>query len=117
MRVCHSVSFFSHATDIPVIGRAHDVPPERTWLHFYKWSKEFGPIYKHDLFGTTHVWISSDEIAKDILAKQGSIFSDRPLIDNLPINKTGGEYLPLLGENGMCTESLIAIYNVTKISV
>lgn len=85
--------------NIPVIGRAHDVPPERTWLHFYKWSKEFGPIYKHDLFGTTHVWISSDEIAKDILAKQGSIFSDRPLIDNLPINKTGGEYLPLLGEN------------------
>jgi hypothetical protein len=92
--------FFSQPTDLPLIGRVHGVPAERTWLHFYKWSKEFGPIYKHDLFGTTHVWISSDKIAKDILAKQGSIFSDRPLIDNLPINKTGGEYLPLLGENG-----------------
>jgi hypothetical protein len=92
--------FFSQAIDFPLIGRVHDVPPERTWLHFYKWSKEFGPIYKHDLFGTTHVWISSDEIAKDILSKKGAIMSDRPLIDNLPINKTGGEYLPLLGENG-----------------
>jgi hypothetical protein len=86
---------------LPFIGRVHDVPPERTWLHFYKWAKEFGPIYRHELFGTTHVWISSEDIAKDLLAKQGSIFSDRPLINNLPINKTGGEYLPLLGENGM----------------
>lgn len=85
---------------LPIIGRVHDIPAERTWLGFYRWAKEFGPIYKHELFGTTHVWISSEQIAKDLLAKQGSIFSDRPLIDNLPINKTGGEYLPLLGENG-----------------
>jgi hypothetical protein len=86
---------------LPFIGRVHDVPAERTWLHFYEWSKVFGPIYKHELFGSTHVWISSDAIAKEILAKRGSIFSDRPLIHNLPINKTGGEYLPLLGDNGM----------------
>lgn len=72
------------------IGRVHDIPKERTWLGFYEWAKEFGPIYKHELFGSTHVWISSEHIAKDLLAKQGSIFSDRPLIDNLPINKTGG---------------------------
>jgi hypothetical protein len=39
-------------------------------------------------------------MAKDLLAKQAAIMSDRPLINNLPINKTGGEYLPLLGENG-----------------
>ena len=86
---------------LPFVGRVHDVPPERTWFKFYEWSKEFGPIYRHELFGTTHVWISSDDISKDLLAKQGGIFSDRPLITNLPINKTGGEYLPLLGENGI----------------
>jgi len=86
---------------IPFIGRVHDIPPERTWLHFYRWSQQFGPIYRHELFGTTHVWITSEEIAKDLLAKQASIFSDRPLINNLPINKTGGEYLPLLGANGV----------------
>jgi len=88
-------------TGLPLIGRAHDIPSEMTWLHFYKWAIEFGPIYKHELFGTTHVWISSEQVAKDLLSKQASIFSDRPLITNLPINKTGGEYLPLLGENGM----------------
>ncbi|KAG0648686.1 Cytochrome P450 monooxygenase psoD [Hyphodiscus hymeniophilus] len=84
---------------LPFIGRVHDIPPERTWLHFYKWSKQFGPIYRHELFGTTHVWISSEEVAKDLLAKQSSSFSDRPVVNNLPISKTGGEYLPLLGEN------------------
>ncbi|KAH8600622.1 cytochrome P450 [Bisporella sp. PMI_857] len=85
--------------NLPLIGRVHDLPTERTWLHFYKWAKEFGPIFKHELFGTTHVWIASEQIAKDLLAKQAAVFSDRPLINNLPINKTGGEYLPLLGEN------------------
>jgi len=86
---------------LPIIGRLHDIPHERTWLHFFKWAQEYGPIYKHELFGTTHVWISSETVAKDLLAKQAAIMSDRPLINNLPINKTGGEYLPLLGENGM----------------
>lgn len=85
---------------MPFIGRLHDIPSTKTWLHFYKWSKEFGPIYKHELFGTTHVWITSERIAKDLLSKKGAVFSDRPLISNLPINKTGGEYLPLLGHNG-----------------
>jgi hypothetical protein len=89
---------------IPLIGRVHDIPTERSWLQFYKWATEFGPIYKHELFGITHVWISSEQVAKDLLAKQGAVFSDRPLINNLPINKTGGEYLPLLGENGMLQE-------------
>ena len=93
--------YINRYAGIPLIGRIHDVPPERTWLQFYKWSKEFGPIFKHELFGTTHVWISSEKIAQDLLAKQSATFSDRPLINNLPINKTGGEYLPLLGKNGM----------------
>jgi hypothetical protein len=73
---------------------------EKTWLHFYKWSKEFGPIYRQEMFGTTHVWISSEGVAKDLPSRRGTIFSDRPVIHNLPINKTGGEYLPLLGDPG-----------------
>jgi hypothetical protein len=34
-------------------------------------------------------------------SRRGNIFSDRPVIDDLPINKTGGKSLPLLGEIGM----------------
>lgn len=98
-----NVGLATNAIGIPLIGRVHDVPAEKTWLHFYKWAQKFGPIYKHEMFGTTHVWMSTEEVAKDLLARQGSIFSDRPMIHNLPFNKTGGEYLPLLGENGTCS--------------
>lgn len=98
---CNVLVLTNSEIGFPLIGRVHDIPAERTWLGFYEWAKEYGPIYKHELFGNTHVWISSEQVARDLLAKQHAIFSDRPLIDNLPINKTGGEYLPLLGENGM----------------
>lgn len=106
----HNTYVLTESVGMWFIGRVHDIPKERTWLGFYKWAKESGPIYKHELFGSTHVWISSEQIAKDLLSKQGTIFSDRPLIDNLPINKTGGEYLPLLGENGTLDSFLFVRY-------
>ncbi|PSS27675.1 hypothetical protein M430DRAFT_46746 [Amorphotheca resinae ATCC 22711] len=28
---------------LPIVGRVRDIPTETTWLHFYGWSKEFGP--------------------------------------------------------------------------
>lgn len=54
-----------------------------------------------EIFGTVHVWIASEQIANDLMAKRGSIYSDRPTIPNLPDNRTSGDYLPLLGRNGM----------------
>ncbi|KAH8678862.1 cytochrome P450 [Tricladium varicosporioides] len=84
---------------LPFIGRVHDVPSEATWLKFWEWSKEYGPIYQMEIFGTVHVWIASEQIANDLMAKRGSIYSDRPTIPNLPDNRTSGDYLPLLGRN------------------
>ncbi|KAI0201350.1 cytochrome P450 [Astrocystis sublimbata] len=83
----------------PIVGRIHDVPAEATWLKFYEWSKEYGPIYQSELFGTTHVWISSEQIAIDLLSRRAAIYSDRPQIPNLPDNKTSGDYLALTGRN------------------
>lgn len=57
-----------------------------------------------EIFGSIHVWISSEQIANDLLAKRGSIYSDRPLIPNLPDNRTSGDYLALLGNNGKSTK-------------
>ncbi|KAK3985246.1 putative cytochrome P450 E-class, group I [Cladorrhinum sp. PSN332] len=82
---------------IPFIGRVHDVPEEASWVKFYEWSKEFGPIYQMEIFGTVHVWISSEKIAHDLLSKRAAIYSDRPQIPNLPDNRTSGDYLALLG--------------------
>ena len=53
-----------------------------------------------EIFGTVHVWISSERVAHDLLSKKANIYSDRPLIPNLPDNRTSGEYLALMGRNG-----------------
>ncbi|KAL0932328.1 cytochrome p450 [Colletotrichum truncatum] len=82
---------------LPLIGRVHDVPAEATWLKFYEWSKEFGPIYQNEMFGSVHVWISSEQVAHDLLGRRNVIYSDRPMIPNLPDNRTSGDYLALLG--------------------
>ncbi|KAK4097601.1 cytochrome P450 [Parathielavia hyrcaniae] len=82
---------------LPFIGRIHDIPDNATWLKFYEWGQQYGPIYKMEIFGTVHVWISSEQIANDLLSKRASIYSDRPVIPNLPDNRTSGEYLALLG--------------------
>lgn len=84
----------------PVIGSVPDVPEELGWIKFSEWGKEFGPIYQCNLAGTNHVWISSDTIAKDLLAKKAAIYSDRPHIPALlEDNRSSGQYLPLMSKN------------------
>ncbi|KAI0872055.1 cytochrome P450 2C3 [Hypoxylon argillaceum] len=83
----------------PIVGRVHDVPSESSWLKFYDWSKEYGPIYQTESFGTVHVWISSEQVAHDLLSRRAAIYSDRPQIPNLPDNRTKGDYLALTGSN------------------
>ncbi|KAK3681758.1 cytochrome P450 [Podospora appendiculata] len=82
---------------IPYIGRVHDVPANTPWLKFHEWSKTYGPIFQTEMFGMTHVWISSEQVAHDLLSKRALIYSDRPMIPNLPENRTSGDYLALLG--------------------
>ena len=54
------------------------------------------------IFGVNHVWISSERVAKDLLEGQRSVHnSDRPAIRNVVDSKGSGDYLPLLGHNGM----------------
>ena len=78
-----------------------DVPEKNSFVKFYEWSKEYGPIYNVDLAGSNHVWISSDQISRDLLAKKGAIYSDRPHIPALlDDNRTSAQYLPLLSKNG-----------------
>src|SRR6201995_6184095 len=87
---------------LPIIGSVHKVPEKLGWIKFADWGKQYGPIYQVNLAGHNHVWISSDEIARDLLSKKGAIYSDRPhipaLIDD---NRTSAQYLPLLSKNGM----------------
>jgi hypothetical protein len=89
------------ASGYPIIGSVPDVPEKNGFIKFAEWGKEYGPIYQVNLAGSNHVWISSDQISKDLLAKKAAIYSDRPhipaLIDD---NRTSAQYLPLLSRNG-----------------
>lgn len=86
----------------PIVGSVPDLPEKNSFITFADWGKIYGPIYQVNLAGSNHVWISTDEIARDLLAKKGAIYSDRPhipaLIDD---NRTSAQYLPLLSKNGM----------------
>ncbi|KAF2738379.1 cytochrome P450 [Polyplosphaeria fusca] len=84
----------------PIVGSVPDVPEKNSFIKFADWGKEYGPIYNVNLAGHNHVWISSDQISKDLLAKKGAIYSDRPHIPALlSDNRTSSQYLPLLSKN------------------
>ncbi|KAI8937455.1 hypothetical protein NX059_005177 [Plenodomus lindquistii] len=84
----------------PIIGAIPEVPEKNAFIKFADWGKQFGPIYQVNLAGHNHVWISSDQISKDLLAKKAAIYSDRPYIPALiDDNRTSAQYLPLLSRN------------------
>ncbi|KAF1815461.1 cytochrome P450 2E1 [Eremomyces bilateralis CBS 781.70] len=85
---------------LPIIGSVHEIPEKLGWIKFADWGKEYGPIYQTNLAGNNHVWISTDEVARDLLSKKSAIYSNRPhipaLIDD---NRSSAQYLPLLTRN------------------
>ncbi|KXS98466.1 hypothetical protein AC578_8058 [Pseudocercospora eumusae] len=64
---------------LPLIGNLHQVPAagQLPWLVYHKWAKQYGPIYSLQFGGTTFIVISSAEIARDLLDRRGSKYSDR----------------------------------------
>jgi hypothetical protein len=95
-----------------LVGRVHDIPETGAHLKFYEWSKQYGPIYQMEIFGTVHVWISSEAIAHELLSKRANIYSDRPMIPNLPNNRTSGEYLALLGRTGELLPAVLLLWGI-----
>lgn len=70
-------------------------------MTFWDWRQQYGDIYQTNLAGTNHVWISSEQIAHELLSRRGAIYSDRPHIPALLAdNRTSGQYLPLMSKNG-----------------
>lgn len=102
------------STGIPFIGRVHDLPEKCMWVKIHEWAKEYGPIYQTEIFGETHVWITSEKVANDVLSKKASIYSDRPMIPNLPDNRTSGEYLALLGRTGKIAVSGQCLHDIER---
>jgi cytochrome P450 len=88
---------------VPWLGHFWGIPLHGTQSahHFYEWSKKYGPIYAWKVFGETHLWISSDKIARDLLGGGGKKYADRPELPGALGIRSGSEFMPLMtyGDN------------------
>lgn len=64
----------------PVIGSVLEFPKTFSYHKFTEWSHQYGKIYKVNILGKTHVVISDEGVANDLLALRGAHYSDRPQI-------------------------------------
>ncbi|KAK5789863.1 hypothetical protein VI817_008986 [Penicillium citrinum] len=64
----------------PFLGSVLEFPKTFSYHKFKEWSDQYGPIYQVNVLGKTHVVISSEDIANDLLALRGAHYSDRPPI-------------------------------------
>lgn len=69
---------------------------EAAW-HFGELHKKYGPIYEWEVFGTVHIWIETDKIARDLFVHRGKKYSDRNHLPAAQGIREGSEFLPLMG--------------------
>lgn len=63
---------------LPIIGNVHQAPKSKGWQTYREWSKQYGPIVHVNMLGQPVIILSTCEVAHQLLAKRGAIFSDRP---------------------------------------
>ncbi|KAF4812359.1 Cytochrome P450 monooxygenase COX1 [Colletotrichum siamense] len=80
----------------PIVGRVHDLPRFAMWLKLKEWADEFGPIYQTSMLGQKFVIISDEEMAQELLVKNGNNFAGRPQIRALIDHKLGPAYSALM---------------------
>ncbi|KAK1773359.1 cytochrome P450 [Copromyces sp. CBS 386.78] len=91
-------------TQIPYLGRIHDLPIQFMWVKFKEWADKYGQggFYRTIMLGAEYIVVTDEKVAEDLLVKRAKYNSDRPVIRSLFDSKsTDGsmEYLPLMGHN------------------
>lgn len=92
-------------TQIPYLGRIHDLPINHMWLKFKEWADIYATstgFYRTEMLGAKFLIITDEKVAEDLLVKRAKTNSDRPMIRSLFDSKSehgSMEYLPLMGRN------------------
>lgn len=68
------------------------MPREKAYIKFKEWADIYGPIFKLEILGNTHVIVSSQRVAEDLMARRGAIYSDRGTLHMIKL-VTGGRDL------------------------
>ena len=88
-------------TQLPYLGRIHDLPIQFMWIKLKEWGDRYGVahgFYRTEMLGCKVLVITDEKVAEDLLVKRAKYNSDRPLIRSLFDNKTSHSYLPLMGK-------------------
>ncbi|CAJ2501106.1 Uu.00g039590.m01.CDS01 [Anthostomella pinea] len=62
---------------LPIIGNLRQLPKSLQWLHFYHWSKKYGPIMHLSVAGQPLIILSTNQAAQDLLGRRSAQYSDR----------------------------------------
>ena len=92
---------FPGPRQFPLIGRVHDLPRFSLWLKFKEWADMYGPIYETSMLGQKFIVISDENIASEILIKQGDKFAGRVQIRAIIDHKESHVYEALQDRSGM----------------
>ncbi|KAJ4478124.1 cytochrome P450 [Lentinula aciculospora] len=63
---------------LPIVGNLLQLPTNRPWLIFDKWTKQYGPIFYLNVAGQNIVVLGTHKAAADLLDRRSNIYSDRP---------------------------------------
>ncbi|KAJ6555305.1 hypothetical protein DFH09DRAFT_570322, partial [Mycena vulgaris] len=61
-----------------LLGNALQMPREREWLTYAKWSEKYGDLVYLSLLGQHFMIVDTYEVAHDLLNKRSAIYSTRP---------------------------------------
>merc|ERR1711900_119019 len=88
---------------IPLLGSVPDLPAKHSWLQFYAWTKQYGPICQVKLGADTCVLVADPKIVEDLLVKRAAKYSGRVHFSAIWGDcATDGHYLPLMTSCRMC---------------
>ncbi|KAK2608380.1 hypothetical protein QQS21_003066 [Conoideocrella luteorostrata] len=90
---------FPGPKQFPLVGRVHDLPKGSLWRKFHEWAIAYGPIYETSMMGQRFIIISNEEMAQELLIKNGNHFSGRVQIRALIDHKTSATYVALQDRN------------------
>ncbi|KIJ69606.1 hypothetical protein HYDPIDRAFT_145813 [Hydnomerulius pinastri MD-312] len=67
-------------TPIPIIGSALSIKASEPWVTYAQWSARYGDIFMIRVLNQDIIVISSEKIAKALLERRSSVYSDRPYL-------------------------------------
>lgn len=90
-------SGINRISGIPLLGSVPDLPAKHSWLQFYAWTKQYGPICQVKLGADTCVLVADPKIVEDLLVKRAAKYSGRVHFSAIWGDcATDGHYLPLM---------------------